>query len=143
MNQIHFFSEKISYSVRQKGQIREWISKAVKQERHALGELNFIICSDTYLRSVNKKFLNHDYFTDIITFPYSEPGSKEISGDIYISIDRVRQNAKDYGVSVSEELHRVMIHGVLHLCGYDDHTPDQKAMMRKREDYWLKKLNLN
>lgn len=143
MNQIHFFSEKVSYTVRHKGRIREWVVAAAKKEKHSIGELNFVVCSDRYLRSVNKKFLNHDYFTDIITFPYSIPGSEEISGDIYVSIDRVRQNAKEYGVSVYEELHRVMIHGVLHLCGYDDHTPDQKAMMRKREDYWLKKLNLN
>jgi probable rRNA maturation factor len=129
----------ISYTVRHKGQIREWIVLAVKKEKHSLSELNFIICSDQYLRSINKKFLNHDYFTDIITFPYSSPGSKEISGDIYISIDRIKQNAKDYGVCVYEELLRVMIHGVLHLCGYDDHTPDQKALMRKREDFWLQR----
>ena len=143
MNEIHFFSEQVPYTVRHKRLIREWILRAVKKENHAVGELNFIICSDRYLRSVNKKFLNHDYFTDIITFPNTEPGSKIISGDICISIDRIRQNAKEYNVRVTEELHRVMIHGVLHLCGYDDHTPEEKKLMRKREDFWLKKMNLS
>lgn len=140
MSRILFFTEQTQYVIRNKNLIREWLEKSALKEKRRISDINIIICSDSFLRKINKKYLNHDYFTDIITFPYSLPGSKEISGDIYISIDRVRLNAKDYGVSVYEELLRVLIHGVLHLCGYDDHTPAEKAEMRKREDYYLRRF---
>ncbi len=99
-----------------------------------------ILCSDEYLLDINKKFLSHDYYTDIITFDYTE--GKRISGELYISIDRVKENAKQLGVSFPNELHRVMIHGVLHLCGYKDKTRKDREMMRTKEDQKLKMLKL-
>ncbi|GAA0872739.1 rRNA maturation RNase YbeY [Gangjinia marincola] len=111
---------------------KEWIRKAVKTEDKVLGELNIILCDDNYLLGLNQKFLNHDTLTDIITFDNTL--GRTISGEIYISYDRVKYNADKYGVSHKEELQRVVIHGVLHLCGYNDKTEDQKAEMRKKEN---------
>lgn len=139
MPQIFFFSEQITFTPSRKTILREWISHCAFSEKKRVGVLNYIFCNDKYLRAINKKFLNHDYETDIITFPSSSQEEKEIGGDIYISIDRVRDNAKTYGVKVTDELHRVMVHGLLHLCGYRDKTSAQKSEMRAREDFHLRR----
>jgi probable rRNA maturation factor len=132
---IHFFSEQTPFVLREKTRTREWLEKCIKSQRKKTGELNFIFCSDPYLRRINKQYLNHDYFTDIITFPSDGDG---ISGDIYISIDRVRDNARAFGSTSAAELRRVMAHGVLHLSGYNDKTKSQQYLMRKMEDKFLK-----
>ena len=110
----------------------DWITRICKVEMQTLGPLTYIFCSDGYLLEVNKKYLDHDTFTDIITFDYTE--GKELSGDIFISTDRLRENAATFGVSFREELLRVMVHGVLHLMGYKDKTDQDRALMRNKEN---------
>jgi probable rRNA maturation factor len=136
---ILFHKSKIKFSLSNKAKITKWIEAVVKKERKQIGSLNFIFCSDTALLAMNKRYLNHDYFTDIITFDFSE--GKAISGDIHISIDRVRENAAEMGVAFHVELSRVIIHGVLHLLGYSDKTITRKKEMRKKEDECLALLN--
>jgi len=138
---INFFNESTKFILRNKIKLRRWLLICAGKEKYSIGELNYIFCSDNYLRKINKQYLNHDYFTDIITFSTSEPGDKRISGDIFISIVRVRENAKSYKASVSDELHRVMIHGLLHLCCYNDKSQQQKNKMRKAENMHLTKIN--
>ena len=140
MKNIIYFSEDTSFTLRTKTTTRSWLLKCAKSEKQNILELNYIFCSDNYLKKINKQYLHHDYFTDIITFPTAAPGDKNISGDIFISIDRVRDNAKTYGVKTNEELHRVMVHGLLHLCGYGDKTSSQEKIMRAKEDFYLKKM---
>lgn len=135
---IHFFSEDISYTLKQKGLVRNWIRNTILAENQRLRELNFIFCSDNYLLSINQQYLNHDTFTDIITFDNSE-NKPEIAGDIFISLDRIRENAKNFDVRESDELHRVMIHGTLHLLGYPDKGKSAKALMTEKEDLYLSK----
>nr|MBP9083360.1 rRNA maturation RNase YbeY [Bacteroidia bacterium] len=112
----------------------------VKKEKLRIETINYIFCSDKFLRKINKQFLNHDYFTDIITFPH-EQFTAHIGGDIYISLDRVRENAEEFNQSFTNELHRVMAHGVLHLCGYGDKSEAEEKLMRKMEEKWLKARN--
>ncbi len=112
--------------------ITEWLVKTIEQEDKSLRLLNFIFCSDHYLLDINQQYLQHDTLTDIITFPYAEPPLVE--GDIFISIERVKENAKKFDVSFEQELRRVMAHGVLHLCGYLDKKPKEQALMRSKED---------
>lgn len=133
---IYFFSEGISFTLKQKARIREWIGKVALHHGFTLGALNYIFVSDEHLLEMNKAHLQHDYYTDILTFPLESPDSRRISGDIYISIDRVQENAVTASVAFDDELHRVMIHGVLHLMGFDDHGNEEKAM-REREDHAL------
>ena len=135
--EIQFFNADSTYVLRGKTALKTYVSTKVKKETKKDIVLTYVFCSDKYLLDINKRFLQHDYYTDIITFPLSE--SKEvIEGEIYISIDRVRDNAKSLGVPFMEELHRVLFHGVLHLIGYKDKTKAQEAEMRKMEDRWLK-----
>jgi len=115
--------------------ISDWISQTIANENCREGEINYIFCSDAYLLKLNLDFLDHDTLTDIISFDYTV--GKELHGDIYISIDRVKENASDFEVSFNEEICRVMIHGVLHYCGYKDKTKDEKKIMRSKEDYYL------
>jgi rRNA maturation RNase YbeY len=117
----------------------EWLKQVIKKENGVLGNIQYVFCSDEYLLDVNLKYLHHDYFTDIITFPFSED-DKIISGEIYISIDRVRENAKKNNVRFVQELARVIVHGVLHLLGYEDYSSEQKKEMRQKEDYYLNLL---
>ena len=114
------------------------ISTLIEDQNKEEGELNLVFCSDEYLLEINKKHLNHDYYTDIITFDYSE--ENKISGDLLISIDRVKENAKTFSVSFIHELNRVVIHGVLHLCGYKDKTEEEKKQMRNLENKYLKTI---
>ena len=114
----------------------EWISKVIVSENKSEGEINFIFCDDDYLLEINKQHLNHDTLTDVISFDYSL--GNELSGDIFISIERVIDNANDFKVSFTEELNRVMIHGILHYCGYKDKTEVDEQVMRNKEDEKLK-----
>ena len=134
---IDFFAEN-DFELSNKEEISQWIKKVIFSEGYELGEISYIFCSDEYLVGLNKQFLDHDTLTDIISFDYSL--GKQINGEIYISTDRVADNALDLGISLVEELHRVIIHGILHYCGYKDKTETQAAIMRDKEDEALAKL---
>ena len=114
------------------------ISKLIEEESFKTGEINYIFCSDDYLLKINIDFLNHDTLTDIISFDYSV--GKILNGDIYISVDRVKDNSNIFNVSFNNELSRVMFHGILHYCGYKDKTEEEKLIMRTKEGYYLEKL---
>ena len=115
--------------------LSNWYSKVCLQEDKELGDLTIIFCSDTYLLDLNRQHLDHDYFTDIITFDYSD--FPVVSGDLFISFDRVKENAFDFNVSFEHELHRVIIHGFLHLCGYLDKSEEDELIMRSKENQAL------
>lgn len=134
---INFFSE-TEFKLQNEEGIVNWISDAITSERKTLGEINYIFVSDEYLLNLNKTYLNHDTLTDIITFDNSV--GNILHGDIYISVERVQDNAIDFNVSFEEELHRVMIHGVLHLAGYRDKTDKEAEEMRTRENHYLEGL---
>lgn len=112
-----------------------WLSKVVVKESKKLGDINLIFCSDDYLLDVNRKYLDHDYYTDIITFDYCV--DDEINGDLFISIDRVTENANEHAIFFFNELNRVVVHGVLHLIGYGDKSPDEKMVMTSKENFYL------
>lgn len=134
---ISFFNEDVDYKIKDKQKLRQWIATTVANEGGGrVGELNFILCSDAYLLELNKKYLDHDTYTDIVTFDSSEKDGV-IAGDIFISIDRTKENASKFDVSERDELHRVIIHGVLHLCGYLDKKKEDKALMTKKENEYL------
>lgn len=139
MATIRYFSEGSNYRLRTPTKSSNWIKKVVKKERATIVSLNYIFCSDSYLLKLNKAYLNHSTLTDIITFDYSEKAGP-VNGEIYISIDRVRDNAKAFKTSLHLELHRVIIHGVLHLLGYRDKKPSEKVIMRKKEEAYLSLL---
>ncbi|MGJ1205412.1 rRNA maturation RNase YbeY [Sphingobacterium lactis] len=139
MKDIQFFSEDIEFTLKNKQKVREWIGNSIKAEgSKRIGELNFVFCSDAYLLEINKQYLNHDTYTDIVTFDSSE-SADTIAGDIFISVDRTRENAAKFGVSETDELHRVIIHGVMHLCGYYDKKKEDKALMTEKENTYLAK----
>jgi len=129
------FNYETNFKLKNQDQVIDWVIKVINTEFHKIGEINYIFCNDDYLGEINVKYLRHKTLTDIISFDYSL--SKEISGDIFISIDRVKENASLYKVSIKNELHRVMIHGILHFCGYKDKTKEEKVRMRRKEDYYL------
>lgn len=137
---IHFFKESVSFRLTKQDELRKWIMQAAKKEKYSIDNLNYIFCSDKYLKKINKDYLNHNYYTDIITFDISSQKGR-IEGDIFISIDRIQANAKQYKVSPVDELRRVMIHGLLHLVGYKDKSPKDQSEMRRMEDFWLSKFN--
>lgn len=137
LKDISFFVEDLDFSLKQKLKVRQWIGDTIKAEGFPkIGELNFIFCSDEYLLDINKQYLNHDTFTDIVTFDSSDD-EDVISGDIFISVERIQENAQKFAVSEADELHRVIIHGVLHLCGYLDKKPADKQLMTEKEDHYL------
>lgn len=133
---INFFTEGTGYVYRGKNKARKWLGDVIVKEGHEPGTLNIIFCSDEYLYQMNISYLGHDTYTDIITFDLSDEKAV-ISGDIYISIDRARENARSFGVTIPYEIRRLMVHGVLHLAGYKDKTEAQKREMRLKEDYYL------
>ncbi len=133
---ISFQNQSISFKLKEKARLKSWIKTVTEKEKHRLGDINYIFCSDDELLEINIQHLNHNTYTDIITFDYTE-GDK-ISSDIFISVDRVEENAKKFKVSFEEELHRVMIHGILHLCGYKDKSKADAELMRKKENGALK-----
>jgi probable rRNA maturation factor len=136
MPAISFFEEGISYKLKNKTLVRKWITDAILSEGFKLVELNYIFCSDEYLLQINQQYLDHDTYTDIITFDNSEEKGS-IVGDIFISIERIRENAAKFAVTESQELHRVMIHGALHLLGYKDKSAPDKKKMTLKEDHYL------
>ncbi|MFD2554289.1 rRNA maturation RNase YbeY [Sphingobacterium tabacisoli] len=139
LKDISFFSEDIEYTLKEKAKVREWIHAAIQAEGFKrVSELNFIFCSDEYLLDINKEYLNHDTYTDIVTFDSSED-EEVIAGDIFISIERVRENASKFKVLERDELHRVIIHGVMHLCGYLDKKKEEKERMTAKENEYLQK----
>jgi probable rRNA maturation factor len=135
-HQIEFFSEDIDFSLADEDKISEWISSVIKEHGQELSTLTFIFCSDDYLHEINLEYLDHDTLTDIITFDNADEEGI-IEGDIFISIDRVKDNAVTIGTSFNDELHRVIIHGVLHLLGFEDKNDEAQALMRKQEDSCL------
>jgi len=122
--------------LRDRNRLKKFLISLFKKEGKVLGELYYIFCSDSYLLEINRQFLSHDYYTDIITFDLSER-SQPINAEIYISVDRVRDNARVYKSSLKKELHRVIFHGALHLCGYKDKRPQDEKLMRKMEEKYL------
>ena len=134
---LEFFSQEIKFSLDKEDSVRDWILFVVESYDKKIGQMNYIFCSDEYLLELNKTHLQHDYYTDILTFPYAPAGVEELISDIYISIDRVKDNAQSYGLPFQEELHRVMIHGALHLIGFDDHGEAAVKEMRAKEDLAL------
>ena len=131
------FNYECDFNIVNEDEFFVWIENVINSENKSLGEISYIFCDDEYLLEINKQYLNHDYYTDIISFDYTE--NEVVSGDIFISIDRVKENALDYGVSFDNELKRVVIHGILHLCGYKDKSQDDERMMRLKEE---EKINL-
>ncbi|HWZ02693.1 MAG TPA: rRNA maturation RNase YbeY [Mucilaginibacter sp.] len=136
MPAIHFFEEGITFKLKQKTLVKQWITETILAEGFRLKELNYIFCSDAYLLQINQQYLNHDTYTDIVTFDNSET-EKVIVGDIFISIERIRENAAKFNITETDELHRVIIHGALHLLGYKDKTPATKQKMTQKEDFYL------
>ncbi len=132
---IRFNIEDVSLKLMQRTALKQWIKSVVEAERKKVGEVNFIFCSDEYLLSINKEFLSHDYYTDVISFDYTEGDC--IGGDIFISVDTVRANAITYKEDFNAELQRVMVHGILHFCGYGDASDSEKGVMKEKEDYYL------
>ena len=136
---IYFHSEDVSFRLKKSAIIKSWLRRVIHSHKKKTGNINFIFCSDEYLLVLNRKYLNHDAYTDIITFDNSTKAAL-IEGDIFISIVRVKENAQHLKVDFENELHRVMVHGVLHLLGYDDQKKSSQKEMRKKEDECLKML---
>lgn len=132
---VSFHSEAINFQLKQESAIQQWINEVIEHQNANLVNLSYVFCNDEYLHAINLEYLNHDTLTDIITFPYLEPPNVE--GDIFISIDRVRENAKTFQVPFEQELRRVIIHGVLHLCGQADKTEEEAKQMRQKEEVAL------
>jgi probable rRNA maturation factor len=142
MPAINFFSEQILFKLSNPKKTISWIKSVIKKEGCVLNSLNYIFCSDEYLKEINIQYLKHKTYTDIITFNYN-PAKGEIEGEIYISVDRVRDNAKSFDTNFQTELHRVIIHGVLHLIGFNDKTKREEAVMREKEDSYLSLLKVS
>ena len=132
---IRYFTEDIQFVLKNKQANNRWLKMVAGSEVRTIGDVNIIFCSDNRILDVNMQYLQHDYFTDIITFDYCE--GNRLSGDLFISIDTVRENAVEYGTGFDEELHRVMVHGILHLIGFDDSTPEEEKLIHEKEDYYL------
>ena len=134
---IHFFSEEIEFTLREKQNRKRWLKKIATNAGFKIKELNYVFCSDEYLYQMNRDYLKHDSYTDIITFDNSEKKG-DIEGDIFVSIDRVRENAKTHTQEVETEMNRVLAHGLLHLMGYKDKTLEEVALMRLKEEESIK-----
>ncbi|MBB6108588.1 rRNA maturation RNase YbeY [Mucilaginibacter lappiensis] len=142
MPAIQFFEEDISYKLKNKTLVRQWIKDTITAEGFKLKELTYVFCSDAYLLPMNQQYLDHDTYTDIITFDNSEIEG-DIVGDIFISVERVRENAAKFNIPETDELHRVIIHGALHLLGYTDKSVVTKKKMTQKEDEYLNKRTFN
>jgi rRNA maturation RNase YbeY len=133
---ISYYSEETPFVLKGKVRNSKWLRLVAESEIRRIGDVNIIFCSDHYILDINRRYLEHDYFTDIITFDYCE--GEKLSGDLFISVDTVRENALEYGAeSFDQELARVMVHGLLHLIGYDDHSEEDKKVMREKENDYL------
>ena len=136
VHSVHFYFEKVGLTLKERGKLKCFINSLIAKEKKNLNNLNYIFCNDNALLEINRKYLNHNFYTDVISFDLSS-SRKEILADIYISVDRIRENAKSFKITMEEELHRVMLHGLLHLCGYNDKTEVQRQIIRKKEDFYL------
>jgi rRNA maturation RNase YbeY len=135
------FNYETDFKLENEEQTALWVTETITSEGYKLEEVNYVFCDDNYLHKLNVEFLKHDTLTDIISFDYSI--GKIIQGDIFISVERVLENAKDYNVLFIEELHRVIIHGILHYCGYKDKSPDEAKVMRDKENFYLsRRINI-
>ncbi len=132
---IFFFLEETNYRILKKRLIREWVKKTIVSENNRVGEINIVLCSDDFLYQMNIGYLKHDTLTDIITFDYTEDNI--VSGELFISISRIKENSRIYSKSIKDELHRVIIHGILHLCGYNDKNDSQSQEMTMKENFYL------
>ena len=139
MGFIYFFKEDYEYSLKNESRVIEWIITVIQKEEKLLENINYIFCSDDYLLKINRQYLKHDSFTDIITFDHSD-SHEIIDGDIFISVERVKENSKMFNKTLQNELCRVIIHGVLHLIGYVDKTTEDQQKMRELEDKYLNEL---
>lgn len=142
MSDINFFQEEVSFQLNHEDILKGWISTIIQNARQSFDTINFIYCSDNYLLEINKEYLDHDYYTDIITFDNREDDESALDADIFISIDRVKENATQLNLPYEQELHRVMVHGVLHLLGLKDKTEAQKKEMRESEEASLSLLHI-
>lgn len=133
---VHFHFLQGGFSLSDRSSLKLFIGQLFKKEKQRLEEINYIFCSDAYLLKINREYLQHDFYTDIITFGLSEPG-QPINAEIYISVERVKDNARQFNASFKRELHRVIFHGALHLCGYKDKKPGEEAKMREMEEKYL------
>jgi probable rRNA maturation factor len=133
---INFHVEEIDFKVANPIKTKRWLKNTIQAEGYELSEINYIFCSDDYLHKMNLEYLDHDTLTDIITFDNSD-GEKQIEGDIFVSIDRVHDNAKDFNSTFEQEFRRVVVHGILHLCGYFDKSVEDEKLMRMKEEYYL------
>lgn len=132
---ISYFFEDTDFVFKGKTINNRWLRLVAKSEIRRLGQITIIFCSDNYILDINQKYLGHDYFTDIITFDYCE--GDRLSGDLFISVDSVRENSIEFGTDFKDELNRVIVHGILHLIGYDDSSEEEIAQMRSKENYYL------
>ena len=138
---LRFFNEDTDFKLPQKVAVKKWLTVQAKAEGHDMGDLNYIFATDEYVLGVNKEYLQHDFYTDIITFDNREFDDDPIEGDIYVSVDRVTDNAVQLGIAPDQEMRRVLAHGLLHLCGYGDKTDEEIRVMREKEDEWLLMYN--
>lgn len=136
---INYFFEDTNFKFNKRRATSKWLKSAIVLEDKKLGDISIIYCSDDYLLEINKQYLSHDYYTDVITFNYCE--GDLISGDIFISVDTIKANAEEYGASFDNELCRVMVHGILHLIGYDDDCESNQLIMRQKEDFYLERYD--
>jgi len=137
---ISFQTQEIELVLKEKNKIRQWIVDAIRNEGKKSGDITYVFCSDEYLLGMNQQYLHHDDYTDVITFDYTE--EDRVSGDIFISVERILDNSMQLKTTPEEELHRVMIHGVMHLCGYKDKKPKERANMTKKENQYLELFSL-
>ena len=133
---VRIFFQETKITLSDRARLKLFIEQLFKKEKKDLADLNYIFCSDKVLLDMNRQFLKHDYYTDIITFNFSD-STESVEGEIYISVDRIRENARNLGITIKEELHRVIFHGALHLCGYKDKLPRDKKKMTRAEDKYL------
>jgi len=133
---MHIFYDNLDFRIKNWRKTKALLYKVISEEGKVSGDLNFIVTNDVSIKEINKQFLQHNYYTDVISFDNSM--EHEVSGEVYISLDTIKINAVNYNVSLKQEIFRVMVHGVLHLCGFNDSTEKERGEMRRKEDYWLK-----
>ena len=139
---VRYYNDQTNFRLRDKRKIASWLKAVAQEEGYVLGDVTYIFCSSEVHRKMNIDFIGHDYFTDVITFDYSDlKGEGIVSGDIFIDVDTVKDNARIYGATFTSEMHRIIVHGVLHLCGQKDKTPRAEKQMHRKEDKYLKLLS--
>lgn len=135
---VRYYNDSCTYRLPQKRATAEWLHRVAEEEGYVLGDVSYIFCSAERLLAMNRQFLGHDYYTDVITFDYSDrKGTRTVSGDVFIDVETVADNARQYGAMTLQEMRRVVVHGVLHLCGQKDKTPHANAQMHRKEDKYL------